>query len=140
FDKSARRALAAFLAETDQGLGQAIDILSREVASLDKPIDGSGWGPLHLHWDLEKYLIQARRWRAVIDLLEPIELDSLKFPDIINLAMANWGETGTLSEDLCREVVEMDEEAEILDQDAPDAKALMLWRLGNQEQALRVLE
>jgi MinD-like ATPase involved in chromosome partitioning or flagellar assembly len=90
---------------------------------------------------LSRGLIRVRAWRDAIQILERAGAESLDLGRMVDLAMAYWGETGEAPEDLCRRVQANDgSEGRELETNHPDAKALVLWRLGKQAEALSVLD
>ncbi len=129
--------ISEFLADSDGGLKRAIEIWSMladrmiaegEVGALDRA------GLSHL-------LIRARRWGETINVLESTSIDSLDLFEIVNLALAYWGQTGDLPAELCRSALEWPEsEGEWSRIPLAGAKALFLWRLGDTAKALGVLE
>jgi hypothetical protein len=85
---------------------------------------------------LPDLLIAARRWREAIQLIESQSLDELESYELFDLAMAYWGETGTLREDLChRALAAGDGIAVDLDEDKT-AFCFLLWGVGKRAQAL----
>jgi hypothetical protein len=60
--------------------------------------------------------------------------------DLFLLAMAYWGETGTLREDLCGLALEAERQDGMLESEYPGAKLWLLWRVGKIPEALRLLD
>jgi MinD-like ATPase involved in chromosome partitioning or flagellar assembly/tetratricopeptide (TPR) repeat protein len=90
-----------------------------------------------------EYLILAKRWKDAIKLLEPQkEEDNPNY--LFDLAMAYWGETGVLSEELCRSLLKLPEESgQWLSPDWTESlvmAAFVLWGARETEEALRKVD
>jgi len=117
-------AVAEILAERDEGLPRAVQIV-REYGG------GSDAGRILLF----QYLIRLHLWREGIEVLgEP------PMP-LFHLAMALWGETGALREDLCRQAVQREKEeyGKYYDPDSVPM-CLMLWQAGQIAEAIQTLD
>lgn len=118
--------VAEILAERDEGLPHAVQIVRKHGTGTE---DGRN--------RLFRYLMRLRQWREAIQLLgEPPT-------DLFDLAMALWGETGELSEELCRNAIQREDQeyghSEGYDPDSVP-RCLMLWRLGQLAEATQTLD
>jgi tetratricopeptide (TPR) repeat protein len=119
-------AVAEILAERDEGLPQAVQIV-REYGG------GSDAGRSLLF----RYLMRLHRWREAIEILGKPPTNPFE------LAMAIWGETGELPEDLLRQALQReDEEYGHLEGYNPDSvvRCLVLWRAGQIAEAIQTLD
>ncbi len=92
-----------------------------------------------------RWLLMKRSWKQVIEQLEP-RCEDLSGWEVFDLAMAYWGATGNLRDDLCR--LGIDRVTNLEGGDAPanaDCErqlllALIYWRLGQRNDALASLD
>jgi MinD-like ATPase involved in chromosome partitioning or flagellar assembly len=136
--------LARFLAETDEGLPQAIQFMS------DYLTDESSSDKATATFFLQSYLIRARRWREVVERYEAkgIAVDgSSSWAEPFNVAMAHWSQGRTAPEAFCEaieQVLAPNEKRDLLGEKEPfvsewDAQCWLLWWLGDNEEALHLL-
>jgi MinD-like ATPase involved in chromosome partitioning or flagellar assembly len=140
--------ISELLPDTDEGQERAIAIWSmladRMIAeggtgALDRAMAEGEIGVGH-RAGLSHLLIRARRWGEAIKVLESTSIDSLDAIEIVNLALAHWGQTGGLPSELCRSALERQESEQWLRTPLAGVNALFLWRLGDTARALSVLE
>jgi MinD-like ATPase involved in chromosome partitioning or flagellar assembly len=82
-------------------------------------------------------LLEDRRWPQAISLLEALGVGDLTPQELFRLAMAYWGETGTLREDVCRLALDREREIGTI---WPNSSCLLQWGIGNTSEALRLLD
>jgi tetratricopeptide (TPR) repeat protein len=130
--KQDKVAVAETLAERDEGLPRAIQLLQE--------FRNGKWFPAGAL--LFQALMRARRWREALELLRSkFSATRAPYDHLLDLAMIRWGETGELPEDLCRQLLDLDdEEMGGRFDDNPVAKCLLLWRTGQAEKACRILD
>ena len=133
-DRTKLSEVCPLLTQSEVGLRWTIDVIHHTGVRIDSD-SGRKIIPAYLHL---LYLLAARRWREVIESLEPEARDDLTAvvaPFV--LALAYWGERGELPEDLCRLILKYDH---LLHEYDPDIGCWVYWRVGNIPEALRLLE
>ena len=102
------------LADSKEGVLCAIRLMRRFLDQYPQ------FTPAFLH----SYLIRAGQWREVIESLES-KNGELGSGDLFELAIAYWGETGSLRADLCRLALERDKGRRLLSHGAKIS--LIVW-------------
>jgi MinD-like ATPase involved in chromosome partitioning or flagellar assembly len=132
---SGLREACDILAQSDEGLPHAIRLMRQRLD--DHPEDD----PVVLHW----YLIRAGRWREVIESLECKSQEHLGSAELFALAVAYWGETGSLRPDLCRLALEKDSRYSLMPPDLLHgfwyySNWLLLWGVGKGRDVLPLID
>jgi MinD-like ATPase involved in chromosome partitioning or flagellar assembly len=118
------------LADSTEGLRHAIELMRQFLTEC-----GRGHDPAVLH----SYLIRAGQWREVIESLEGKGADRLAPVDLFELAIAHWGETGSLPGDLCRRALERYTGGRLFPFHC-GADWLLLWGAGRGSEVLPLLD
>lgn len=137
---AAKNDVTAIVGRTSRGIDCAIRLLQAVVADPREDLAARGDAAIRL----ALYLVHQRRWQEAIDLLEPPnnDLSAINQAQAFNLAMAWWGQSGTLRLDLCRLILEKDSVREVPAQSPAyyQGLALIWWRLGEISKAGQCLE
>jgi tetratricopeptide (TPR) repeat protein len=120
------------LATRDSDSPEAIQLLREYVTA-------EGVGP-EAWVSLFYCLMRARRWEEAIETLAANGITAESDDGLFFLAMAQWGRTGILPEDLCRRALNALKPGELAwEEDRVIARSLMHWALGNRNEAFGIL-
>ncbi len=90
-----------------------------------------------------KSLLHARCWQEVMQQYEEGKIDKEKPDSIFCLGLAHWGEHREMPKELCKQVLDTLESSkdpgELSRHWGMESFALLLWRLGEQNEALKCL-
>jgi MinD-like ATPase involved in chromosome partitioning or flagellar assembly len=113
----------------EEGVPIATRLLRHYIAHVEAWEESVGLDPL----------LQARCWKEVIELHDKGRLKTAR--SLLGLALAHWGESGELPEQICRQALEVLEEGDpIYHNWGLQAVALLLWRTGHMTDAMACLD
>jgi tetratricopeptide (TPR) repeat protein len=154
-DKAKVFEVCPLLTDSDEGLEHAITI-HRHLMASGHGEEAVDHGLRFLGGHLSMYLLAARRWREVIELLQPKHREPENVEQLYEaffLALAYWGETGDFPEDRCRVILRSFYgsayaslgPAEVYDYQYENLDVIGLfcwvwWRTGRIPEALEMLE